>query len=143
MVLPPALLYYCSRPDYEKQFGPLSIDEARRTKELGEFPFPPTAHDIYFAGYVEWRMQEAAIRFDASPEECLATIQKIIEWHEIGTGYRHFDMCPTHPLTWETRLPAFFIVKMSGGGGNHLFAGASSPVARSVAENQTFGWIPT
>ena len=108
IVLPPALLYYCSRPDYEKQFGPLSIDQARRTKELRDFPFPPTAHDIYFAGYVEWTMQEAAIRFDASPEECLATIQKIIEWHEIGTGYRHFDMYPTHPLTQKTRLPGLF-----------------------------------
>lgn len=89
----------------------MTTDEARRTKELRDFPFPPTAHDIYFAGYADWTMHEAAIRFDAAPDECLATIQKIIQWHEIGTGYRHFDMYPTNPLTVETKVPGLFYLE--------------------------------
>jgi len=109
IVVPPALLYYCSRPDYLKRIDrPLTIEEARHTDELRDFPFPPTARRIYFVGYVDWTKHEAAIRFEAAPDECLASIQKIIHWHEIGTGYRHFDMYPTHPITSETRLAGFF-----------------------------------
>jgi hypothetical protein len=77
------LLWRCSGPDYRERVDhPMTLAEAKRHRIFADFPFPASAHNIYFAGYADWLVHETLIRFDASKSDCEGVIPKILAWYE-------------------------------------------------------------
>lgn len=62
----------------------LSLIEAQRLGET-DFPFPASAHDVHYAIYQDFMAPfEFLLCFDAPPEDCVATIPKVLAWHQHG-----------------------------------------------------------
>ena len=81
----------------------MSLAEAKRHELLADFPFPPSAHDIYVAAYADWITIETLIRFDASETDCKASVPKILEWSQkYETKKKDY---PITALTEEVALP--------------------------------------
>jgi hypothetical protein len=59
---------------------PLSLSEAKQRKET-DFPFPPSASNIYYATFGDFQAYEYLLRFDAPPVDCEATIARALAWH--------------------------------------------------------------
>lgn len=71
-------------PSVVRHDRPLSLAEAQRVRET-DFPFPASAHDIHYAIYQDFMAPfEFLLRFDAPPEDCIATISKALAWHQHG-----------------------------------------------------------
>lgn len=71
----------CGGPDIlVRADEPLTLAEVQRRKECN-FPFPDSARQIHYGIYADWAAQEYLIRFDAPPEDCVATIAKAMAWH--------------------------------------------------------------
>ena len=103
------LLWRCAHPhpDYLRRVDrPMTVAEAKRLEELASFPFPPSAHDIYYAAWADWQEAQTMLRFDASLEDCLATIQQAIRWQQTHLGQKNFSTYPTRPMTSQIYLPA-------------------------------------
>ena len=89
---------------------PLTLEEAQR-RAFTDFPFPSSAHDIYFAIYGDWQAYECLIRFDAPPADCEATVSRALAWHQ-ATMHSIKTYTPSsfagpiatsdllHPVTW-------------------------------------------
>jgi hypothetical protein len=98
------LLWRCSGPDYHQRVDhPMNLAEAKRLRIFAHFPFPASAHNIYFAGYADWIAHETLIRFDAAEPECEAAIPEILDWYEKERN-RNWTYS-TVPITSEASLP--------------------------------------
>lgn len=76
-------VWQCSGPDYRERVDrPMALVEAKKHRIFADFPFPASAHNIYYAGYADWISHETLIRFDASEPDCEAAIPKILAWYE-------------------------------------------------------------
>jgi hypothetical protein len=96
------LFYVCSpRRLVTRIDRPMTLTQAQRMRELADFPFPPTAHNIYYAGYSDWIAHETMIRFDAPAADCKAAMPRVIEWYERN---RHWTY-PTKEISAEVHLP--------------------------------------
>lgn len=101
------LLWQCSKPDYRERVDhPMTQSEAKHHRIFADFPLPPSAHDIYFAGYVDWLVHETLIRFDASKSDCEGAVPKILAWYEKEQS-RNWTY-PVVPITDEVYLPGPF-----------------------------------
>lgn len=80
---------------------PLSLSEAKQRKET-DFPFPPSASNIYYATWGDFAAQEYLLRFDAPPADCEATIARVLAWHGGGTPGKAYQ---TVALSTPAALP--------------------------------------
>jgi len=92
----------CGPDLLERVDTPLTLAEARARGEK-TFPFPDSAHDIYFAVYGEWQEYDFLLRFQAPPEDCLAAIPAVIAWHNHES--RQSSNYKPAPLNGRTTLP--------------------------------------
>jgi hypothetical protein len=76
------VLYECSPQRLATRFDkPMTLDQAKRIQQLADFPFPSSAHDIYFAAYADWTIYATLIRFDASPQDCETIALELVRWN--------------------------------------------------------------
>ena len=76
------VLYQCSPQRLVTRVDkPMTLDQAKRMQQLADFPFPPSAHDIYFATYADWTIYATLIRFDASPQDCETIALELVRWN--------------------------------------------------------------
>jgi len=67
--------------------NPESTIESRRPLSLAEakqcpIPLPKSAHDIQYAAYADWQILDCYVRFEASPEDCIAEAKALLAQDE-------------------------------------------------------------
>lgn len=75
MLLGPLVFRAVATPTVIRSDHPLSPAEVKGIN----FPFPATATNIQFALYQEWIAYDFVVRFEASKDDCLATVPKAVD----------------------------------------------------------------
>jgi hypothetical protein len=76
---------------------PLDLQEARKDAGIKDFPFPSSAHDIYYAQFACWQDYESLVRFQAPVKDCLASIPAVLKWaRDDGSVQKPASYHPIH-----------------------------------------------
>jgi hypothetical protein len=75
--------FFTNRPSTIESQRPLSLVEAKQCP----IPLPKSAHDIQYAAYADWQILDCYVRFEASPQDCLAEAKALLAQDE-KTGSR-------------------------------------------------------
>jgi hypothetical protein len=99
------LTYACSPQRKATRIDkPMTLDQARRIRQLADFPFPSSAHDIYYAGYSDWLVYAALIRFDASPQDCETIALELVRWNRTSNKANDFSEYLPIPINGQRYL---------------------------------------
>lgn len=89
-------------PDLLKRTDkPLSRNEVSRSGV--DFPFPASAHNIYYAQFGKGQEWEYIVRFQSTQEDCITTISAALTWHDKISGTA--SVYTAVPLINPTKLP--------------------------------------
>jgi hypothetical protein len=107
------VLTSCSpnQPAHSKRYDkPLTYSQATKEKDI-TFPFPESAHNIYYGIYGEWQAYTMIVRFDAPVQDCLKHIDTVLAWDD--KTYGRTSSYPRVTVTNVERVDAGFLTPTS------------------------------
>lgn len=75
--------WFFNNPSTIESPRPLSLAESKQCP----IPLPKSAHNIQYAAYADWQILDCYVRFEATPQDCLAEAKAILAQDE-KTGSR-------------------------------------------------------
>jgi hypothetical protein len=77
---------------------PLTYARATEENDI-TFPFPESAHDIYYGIYGEWQAYTMIVRFDAPVQDCIKHIDSVLAWDD-----RTYNRTSSYPRVTVTHV---------------------------------------
>jgi len=88
-----------TQPAHGKRYDkPLTYAQATNEKDI-IFPFPESAHNIYYGIYGEWQAYAKIVRFDAPVQDCLKHIDTVLAWDD-----KNYNRTSSYPRVTVTNV---------------------------------------